>query len=127
MPQITRRRAFWQALSFAGVGLLVLGASACKPVTSPSETSVASVPQGLISDIAIVPTAVDDILNALSSARVVYLGETHTDIADHTAQLEVVTTRSIAARSSVSCDTSTPRTDRRIAPHISSSMIIASG
>ncbi|MEO0457383.1 MAG: ChaN family lipoprotein [Cyanobacteria bacterium P01_A01_bin.114] len=92
MPLITYRRAFWQTLSFAGVGMLVLGASACKSVTPPSETPVASVPQGLISDIAIVPTAVDDILNALATARVIYLGETHTDIADHTAQLEVVQT-----------------------------------
>ncbi|MEO1402815.1 MAG: ChaN family lipoprotein [Cyanobacteria bacterium J06635_1] len=90
--QLIRMRFLWRQFGSVGVGLLLLSSSACKQLTRAQEKPVLSNSQDLISDIAVMPTAVDDILNALTTARVVYLAETHTDIDDHAAQLEIVQT-----------------------------------
>ncbi|MEM9907085.1 MAG: ChaN family lipoprotein [Cyanobacteria bacterium P01_D01_bin.44] len=92
MLHLIRRRPIWRQLGSVGLGLLLLGTSACKQLTRAQEKPVPPEAQDLIVDTSVVPTAVDDILNALAAARVVYLAETHTDIADHAAQLEIVQT-----------------------------------
>ncbi|MEO1179460.1 MAG: ChaN family lipoprotein [Cyanobacteria bacterium J06636_28] len=82
-------------LGFCGA-LLVIGASLGRhhifPAAGSREVGGGAIAKTQQTIIAQGPTqSHQDILTALKQADVIYLGETHTDMADHIAQLEIIT------------------------------------
>ncbi len=99
MPSYQRLAGYW--ISVLSLALITLPVASCsysglataRSNTAPTATSAAESSSLSIAQSSAVDNADEnnaDTLAAIASSQVIYLGETHTDLGDHLAQLEII-------------------------------------